>query len=53
MALVPFHRMGKPEEIAEMVVWLCSDRASYRQRRGLQRGWRVHGDLKRFVLAAQ
>ena len=29
MALVPFHRMGKPEEIAEMVVWLCSDRASY------------------------
>jgi NAD(P)-dependent dehydrogenase (short-subunit alcohol dehydrogenase family) len=29
MAKVPFHRMGKPEEIAEMVVWLCSDRASY------------------------
>jgi NAD(P)-dependent dehydrogenase (short-subunit alcohol dehydrogenase family) len=29
MAMVPFHRMGKPEEIAEMVVWLCSDRASY------------------------
>ena len=24
-----------------------------RQRRGLQCGWRVHGDLKRFVLAAQ
>src|SRR5260370_780760 len=24
-----FHRMGNPEEIAEMVVWLCSDRASY------------------------
>ena len=22
-------RMGKPEEIAEMVCWLCSDRASY------------------------
>jgi NAD(P)-dependent dehydrogenase (short-subunit alcohol dehydrogenase family) len=29
MGMVPFHRMGKPEEIAEMVVWLCSDRASY------------------------
>jgi NAD(P)-dependent dehydrogenase (short-subunit alcohol dehydrogenase family) len=29
MAKVPFHRMGKPEEIAEMVTWLCSDRASY------------------------
>jgi NAD(P)-dependent dehydrogenase (short-subunit alcohol dehydrogenase family) len=26
---VPFHRMGKPEEIAEMVVWLCSERASF------------------------
>jgi NAD(P)-dependent dehydrogenase (short-subunit alcohol dehydrogenase family) len=26
---VPFRRMGNPEEIAEMVVWLCSDRASY------------------------
>jgi NAD(P)-dependent dehydrogenase (short-subunit alcohol dehydrogenase family) len=29
MALVPFHRMGKPEEIAEMVAWLASERASY------------------------
>jgi len=29
MAMVPFHRMGKPEEIAELVVWLCSERASY------------------------
>lgn len=29
MAMVPFHRMGKPEEIAEMVLWLCCDRASY------------------------
>jgi NAD(P)-dependent dehydrogenase (short-subunit alcohol dehydrogenase family) len=29
LAQVPFRRMGKPEEIAEMVVWLCSDRASY------------------------
>ena len=29
MATVPFHRMGKPEEIAERVVWLCSDRASF------------------------
>lgn len=29
LALVPFRRMGRPEEIAEMVLWLCSDRASY------------------------
>jgi NAD(P)-dependent dehydrogenase (short-subunit alcohol dehydrogenase family) len=29
LAQVPFHRMGNPEEIAEMVVWLCSERASY------------------------
>lgn len=29
MAMVPFRRMGKPEEIAEMVLWLCTDRASY------------------------
>jgi NAD(P)-dependent dehydrogenase (short-subunit alcohol dehydrogenase family) len=28
-ALIPFRRMGTPEEIAEMVLWLCSDRASY------------------------
>lgn len=29
MGQTPFGRMGKPEEIAEMVVWLASDRASY------------------------
>jgi NAD(P)-dependent dehydrogenase (short-subunit alcohol dehydrogenase family) len=29
LAMVPFRRMGEPEEIAEMVAWLCSDRASY------------------------
>ena len=29
MAMVPFHRMGKPAEIAEMVLFLSSDRASY------------------------
>jgi NAD(P)-dependent dehydrogenase (short-subunit alcohol dehydrogenase family) len=25
----PLHRMGQPGEIAEMVVWLLSERASY------------------------
>lgn len=29
MSMVPVGRMGEPEEIAEMVAWLCSDRASY------------------------
>lgn len=29
MAALPFHRMGKAEEIAETVCWLCSDRAAY------------------------
>src|SRR6201984_3575037 len=29
LRLVPVHRMGGPEEIAEMVVWLSSERASY------------------------
>jgi len=29
MTKVPFGRMGKPEEIGEMVLWFCSDRASY------------------------
>lgn len=29
LGLVPFRRMAGPEEIAEMVCWLCSDRASY------------------------
>jgi NAD(P)-dependent dehydrogenase (short-subunit alcohol dehydrogenase family) len=26
---IPFRRMGEPGEIAEMVVWLCSERAGY------------------------
>lgn len=29
MQKVPVGRMGKPEEIGEMVLWFCSDRASY------------------------
>ncbi len=29
MAQIPLRRMGQPGEIAEMVVWLCSERASY------------------------
>jgi NAD(P)-dependent dehydrogenase (short-subunit alcohol dehydrogenase family) len=29
MARVPMARMGQPGEIAEAVVWLCSDRASF------------------------
>jgi NAD(P)-dependent dehydrogenase (short-subunit alcohol dehydrogenase family) len=29
MARVPMGRTGRPEEVAEAVVWLCSDRASF------------------------
>jgi len=29
MRMVPFRRMGRPEEIGEMVLFLCSDRASF------------------------
>jgi 2-keto-3-deoxy-L-fuconate dehydrogenase len=29
LSMVPFRRMGKAGEIAEMVCWLCSDRASF------------------------
>jgi NAD(P)-dependent dehydrogenase (short-subunit alcohol dehydrogenase family) len=29
MARVPMNRMGAPEEIAEAVVWMCSDKASF------------------------
>ena len=29
LAQIPVKRMGSPEEIAEIVVWLCPDRASY------------------------
>jgi NAD(P)-dependent dehydrogenase (short-subunit alcohol dehydrogenase family) len=29
MAKVPMNRMGHPDEIAEAVVWMCSDKASF------------------------
>jgi len=29
MSLVPMRRMGQPEEIGEMVLFLCSERSSY------------------------
>ena len=28
-ALHPVKRLGKPEEVADLVVWLCSDQASF------------------------
>lgn len=29
LAAIPVQRMGKPEEVAQTVLWLCSDAASY------------------------
>jgi len=29
LAKVPMNRMGRPDEIAEAVVWMCSDKASF------------------------
>ncbi len=29
LATVPMHRLGTPDEIAEAVVWLCSDRSGF------------------------
>ena len=29
LASAPMGRLGRPEEIAEAAVWLCSDRASF------------------------
>jgi 3-oxoacyl-[acyl-carrier protein] reductase len=29
VAEVPLQRVGKPEELADAIVWLASDRASY------------------------
>jgi NAD(P)-dependent dehydrogenase (short-subunit alcohol dehydrogenase family) len=29
MTKVPMHRLGLPDEIAEAVVWMCSDKASF------------------------
>ena len=29
MSRVPMHRLGEPEEIAEAVVWLCSEKSSF------------------------
>lgn len=28
-AMHPMRRLGKPDEVAEMVIWVCSDRASF------------------------
>jgi NAD(P)-dependent dehydrogenase (short-subunit alcohol dehydrogenase family) len=29
VSLHPIGRLGEPEEVAELVIWLCSDKASF------------------------
>lgn len=29
MGAIPMQRIGQPEEVAAVVVWLCSDQASF------------------------
>jgi NAD(P)-dependent dehydrogenase (short-subunit alcohol dehydrogenase family) len=29
LGVIPMHRMAEPEEIAQAVIWLCSDAASF------------------------
>jgi NAD(P)-dependent dehydrogenase (short-subunit alcohol dehydrogenase family) len=29
LGAVPMHRVGRPEEVAAAVMWLCSDQASF------------------------
>ena len=35
----PLGRFGEPKEIAEMVIWLCSDRAGYVTGVAVDGGW--------------
>jgi NAD(P)-dependent dehydrogenase (short-subunit alcohol dehydrogenase family) len=49
LAQTPLRRMGNPEEIAEMVVWLCCDRASYVTGAAYKRRRRLYGGVKMAV----
>ena len=39
-AAIPVGRVGKPEEIAAPILFLCTEYAWLHHRRGLQREWR-------------
>jgi Dehydrogenases with different specificities (related to short-chain alcohol dehydrogenases) len=43
VAMEPVGRLGKPEEIAESVVWLCSDAASFVTGLPMVVEWRGNG----------
>ena len=43
---LPIGRLGRPEEIAAAVLWLCSPGASFVIGHALDCRWRLHGTIK-------
>lgn len=46
---IPLKRIGEVDEVAQVVLFLLSDRALFRERAVRQRGWRTDRELRRAV----